>query len=297
MKHIFLLWAFVLVVLSSTAQNYKGIIWVVPNHTSVFPINNTITGHAELNKVLEDFHVESYSFLDSIILGTGEKEAVYEIRLKENYTYLERDLTTKLNKHPFTSLYSGLFKIVCNPCSEGTHNATVSLLFIKDSTIKPSSPTRSHNAQMNVILERYNVTSYKYHYFISPTSRDTIYTLIEIRCDYSELVGLYHALLPLNHFYKYIDVMCGFVVFDGTNIYDPQKTLSVVAFPNPTQDYVSISGIEPQLITLYDGMGRAVLTQTDGTNTIDMSHLSKGIYLLHIISDEGIVYTKKIIKQ
>ena len=68
-------------------------------------------------------------------------------------------------------------------------------------------------------------------------------------------------------------------------------------YPNPVQDYVSISGIEPQRITLYDGIGRVVLTKTDYSNSIDMSHLSQGLYLLHIISDKGTVYTKKLIKQ
>ena len=299
-KNIFLLWAFVLVVLSSTAQNYKGILWVVPNHTSVLPINNTTTGHAELNEVLEDFHVESYRFLDSIFLEcTGEKEAVYEIRLEENYAYLESDLAHKLSIPPFKSIsgYNNLFKIVCHPYYEYTQNATVSLFTIKDSTITPCSPTRSHNAQMNDILERYNVVLYKYYCPISPTSKDTLYTVIEIKCDYSELLGLYHALLPLNHFFELIYVLCsGTGGLEETNIDDSKKTLPIV-FPNPVQDYISISGIQPQSVTLYDGMGRVVFTQTDYTDNIDMSHLSKGIYLLHIISNEGTVYIKKLIKQ
>ena len=67
--------------------------------------------------------------------------------------------------------------------------------------------------------------------------------------------------------------------------------------PNPVQDYISISGIEPQTITLYDAIGRIVLTQTDYTNSIDVSHLPQGLYFLHIISDKGTVFTKKFLKK
>ena len=86
-------------------------------------------------------------------------------------------------------------------------------------------------------------------------------------------------------------------VSDGGLSVLPYHTDNYVVGPNPVQDYVAISGIYPQKITLYDTQGRILLTKTDSFNKIDMSHLSKGLYFLHIISDKGTVYVEKLIKQ
>ena len=82
-----------------TAQPpFKGILWVVPSDPSALPINNTITGNAELNKLFKDFHVTTYYFLDSLALAFPEKiKPVYEIRLKEEYADLEVDLINELH--------------------------------------------------------------------------------------------------------------------------------------------------------------------------------------------------------
>ena len=96
---------------------YKGILWAVPTDASVLPVGNTImTANAELNSIFEEYHVEAYSFLDSVFLEcTCEKEAVYEIRMKKEYAYLERDLRYRLNRYPFYANPYGLFKEVCQP--------------------------------------------------------------------------------------------------------------------------------------------------------------------------------------
>ncbi|MDR2972418.1 MAG: hypothetical protein LBU83_10905, partial [Bacteroidales bacterium] len=64
---------------------FRGVLWVVPIDPSVLPINNTITGNDELNKVFEEFHVEKYYFLDSLYLNCSyiKPGPVYEIQLEK----------------------------------------------------------------------------------------------------------------------------------------------------------------------------------------------------------------------
>jgi hypothetical protein len=80
----------------------------------------------------------------------------------------------------------------------------------------------------------------------------------------------------------------------NVTVVEPQ--LPIIS-PNPVRDIVNISGIYPQQITLYDWLGKEMLTKTGYTDKINMTHLPKGLYFLHIISDTGAVYVHKLIKQ
>ncbi len=73
--------------------------------------------------------------------------------------------------------------------------------------------------------------------------------------------------------------------------------------PNPASDKVNISlsnndGFEATIITVYDLLGKQVLTQKTTANTVelDMSSLAKGTYLLKINANNS-VYTEKITRQ
>jgi hypothetical protein len=73
--------------------------------------------------------------------------------------------------------------------------------------------------------------------------------------------------------------------------------------PNPTSDKVNIllsnnDRLESTSITVYDLIGRQVLTQKTTANAVelDMSNLAKGTYLVKIDANNS-VYTKKIIRQ
>jgi hypothetical protein len=91
---------------------------------------------------------------------------------------------------------------------------------------------------------------------------------------------------------------------DNISITDGEPELSISSnfkdnfsvAPNPVHDYVTISGIHPQMVTIYDAQGRKILTETDHTNRINMAHFQKGLYFLHIISDTGTVHVQKVIK-
>jgi Secretion system C-terminal sorting domain len=73
--------------------------------------------------------------------------------------------------------------------------------------------------------------------------------------------------------------------------------------PNPTSDKVNIflsnnDRLESTTITVYDLIGRQVLTQKTTANAfeLDMSNLAKGTYLVKIDANNS-VYTEKIIRQ
>ncbi|MFB9057947.1 T9SS type A sorting domain-containing protein [Mariniflexile ostreae] len=86
---------------------------------------------------------------------------------------------------------------------------------------------------------------------------------------------------------------------------DQDATLSVTSFlasklsvyPNPANDYITILSADVKISSaeIFSLLGQKVLSQNmSKNNRIDVSHLSKGIYMLKISSDAGSL-TKKII--
>ena len=86
----------------------------------------------------------------------------------------------------------------------------------------------------------------------------------------------------------------GFPVF---GIYDAlgelPSTLLVTVYPNPTKEKVTIDGIHPSEVQLYNALGQLVKTMHD-MNEISVAGLPQGVYLLRIADMEGKVYTNKI---
>ncbi len=72
----------------------------------------------------------------------------------------------------------------------------------------------------------------------------------------------------------------------------------LIMYPNPTKDVLNINttNLPNALYTVFDMQGRRVLNAKLTTNSIDVSDLSAGNYLLRILS-EGKVKTQKFIKQ
>jgi hypothetical protein len=70
----------------------------------------------------------------------------------------------------------------------------------------------------------------------------------------------------------------------------------VSLYPNPVKDYLKIelrNQLEIQKIQIYNVIGK--LVNETRSLEVDFTKLSKGIYLLKIITDKGIA-TKKVIK-
>ena len=72
------------------------------------------------------------------------------------------------------------------------------------------------------------------------------------------------------------------------------KTISI--YPNPTKTNITINLIDTiEQVEVMTLLGEKVYTST--TKTINVSHLSSGVYLLKIITQEGKVAVKKIVKK
>ncbi len=115
-----------------------------------------------------------------------------------------------------------------------------------------------------------------------------------------------------NDFNMYSEKLVGFVKNgDTTGVITPNNILlslsvnegrELALFPNPARDYISIK--TPQEITyelhFLDQLGRSVLVKSgagdSGLNRVDISGLSNGVYLVHLMADNKI-WSNKLIKQ
>ena len=71
-------------------------------------------------------------------------------------------------------------------------------------------------------------------------------------------------------------------------------------YPNPVKDAVTLTfaeGNEPTSVAIYDLTGRLVGMKNDGWESIDMSTMSAGVYMLRVTMNDGTSYYEKIIKE
>ena len=69
---------------------------------------------------------------------------------------------------------------------------------------------------------------------------------------------------------------------------------NILIYPNPARDIVNISGADIANVKVFNNMGQLILTQQN-TNSIDVSELTNGIYILSIELLTGNITQKKII--
>ena len=82
---------------------------------------------------------------------------------------------------------------------------------------------------------------------------------------------------------------------NGLSTEDYLNSESITIFPNPTNDFLMINGIEnPVNISIYNLLGAEVIAKS-ATDKIDVSELSKGVYIIKI--SDGVSQTnRKFIK-
>ena len=98
---------------------------------------------------------------------------------------------------------------------------------------------------------------------------------------------LYIAEIPANKISK--------IAVGATAGVDDQNQLVVSVYPNPTSDIVYIEGNYTQLkVVVYNILGKEVVNKSI-TNSIDISHLENGVYLMKL-SDGSKLTTQRIIK-
>lgn len=82
----------------------------------------------------------------------------------------------------------------------------------------------------------------------------------------------------------------------STGIVENNTSQSII-YPNPTKDYINISGVENGSIKITDLNGKIILDQElKNTNKVDLQNISAGVYLYKIQSPDGI-QNGKIIKE
>lgn len=83
--------------------------------------------------------------------------------------------------------------------------------------------------------------------------------------------------------------------FNNGTFVDHSKLEEIKTYPNPTENFITITGLEAQKIEVYDYSGEKKNHFTS-TNIFDVSNLPKGIYFLKIISENQTVIKKFIRK-
>jgi hypothetical protein len=77
-----------------------------------------------------------------------------------------------------------------------------------------------------------------------------------------------------------------------------QETAKINIYPNPARDKFFIECKTPGTLTLYDILGKKVLSQNiNGRSEINIAHLPKGVYTVSISSENKIIQNGKMVKQ
>ena len=84
-------------------------------------------------------------------------------------------------------------------------------------------------------------------------------------------------------------------VRDATSLSTTDLSNSIIMYPNPVKNMLTIDGLVVQEVVIYSVLGKAVLKMSN-QNTIDVSSLSKGVYFIKV-SDGINASTKKFIKE
>ncbi len=84
---------------------------------------------------------------------------------------------------------------------------------------------------------------------------------------------------------------------DATNNDDDASVINISIYPNPVANYLNVSGMEDSMhVNIYDLTGTLVLTHSGNTNSINVSDLPKGIYVVRLYDQNESIYTTQIIK-
>ena len=83
---------------------------------------------------------------------------------------------------------------------------------------------------------------------------------------------------------------------NGTGIVNSQID-NINIYPNPTNDYIYISGATVRETRIFTVTGSLVKEQLSSLNEINISNLASGMYILQIVTDEGMIVNRQILKK
>ena len=105
------------------------------------------------------------------------------------------------------------------------------------------------------------------------------------------IAGEWNDLASTNTLYYVIEYPA------STKVIENDLDNIIQLFPNPTKGMVEIkSNIDVKEISISDVNGKVIKTLTND-KSIDMSHLSKGVYFLNVTTKDDKVIIKKVVKE
>jgi len=84
----------------------------------------------------------------------------------------------------------------------------------------------------------------------------------------------------------------------ATSSVSEHELSDIILYPNPTTDKIFwAQNIMIEKVTIYDMNGKQVLSENITENSIDVSHLASGTYLIKLESNKKLIYNSKFVKQ
>lgn len=120
----------------------------------------------------------------------------------------------------------------------------------------------------------------------------------------TSLIMLKNGDIAVGYISRRYSHYCAYIItlhddYDAT----PENTLAAKPFelyPNPVKDQLSLhfyDGNGPKSVELYDLSGRLINTRYNNLESIDMSAMPAGVYMLRVTMKDGTSYHEKIIKK
>lgn len=138
---------------------------------------------------------------------------------------------------------------------------------------------------------------------LAPSSQDLDASQGYIVYEIKEVAGLQEGDEIENTAYIYFDFNPAIVTNTTHNINSSlgnqeMATETLVVYPNPAQNTISILGGKVNSVSIVDMTGKTVLTQTIGTsNVVNIEGLSNGIYTVLMTSDNGVAQQRLVVKK
>ncbi len=84
-----------------------------------------------------------------------------------------------------------------------------------------------------------------------------------------------------------------------TGISTPENAKQLNVFPNPTNDFLGVSGLNfpsQSKWKIYNLSGQEIGAGTSSLNSLDVKNLSKGTYILHLVTPTGEIHDVRFVK-
>lgn len=174
-----------------------------------------------------------------------------------------------------------------------------------------------------------NANNFNIRYYISMSNWEGIMTSYEVRVsttgtDIEDFTNLIHTETgsSMDSSYNYAERLHSLSDFAGQTIYiafhnmtaqggdamwidditvgavldiESAEEANIAIYPNPVRDMLTVNGENVKNVEIIDVNGRVVLN-SNRAGQIDMSELSDGVYMVRVMSENG-VSTKKIVKK